>query len=280
MIKKAIIAAAGRGTRFLPVTKAYPKELLPVGNKPIIHLLIEELVNSGIYEIAVVHRWDSELVPKYFRKDVKLSRFLRKNGKENSLNELEKLVSKIKQLNFIPQSEKLPYGTGAPILAAEKFLQKDSFIYIYGDDLILEKNIGSFLSSMIKLFNKTSAAAILGAQKVEWNKVSSYGTLRLKNRNGLKEVAEIAEKRTRNTAPSNLALFGRFAFSTLIIDEIKNIIPSRGQELMLTQAITNLCKQNLVLGHSLKNGRWLTTGDPENWHKANIEFLSLLKHST
>ena len=275
MIKKAVIAAAGRGTRFLPVTKAYPKELLPIANKPIIHYLIEELIAAGINRVAVVHRWDNDLVPNYFRKDAGLQKFLKKNGKEDLLAELNAHRRALKELTFIPQPLHFRYGTGSPLLAAKNFIGGDDFVYVYGDDLVLEETSGTFLRSLIAAFEEEEAAAVIGAQKVKWVEVQNYGTIEFKKRRGrLAQVVKVCERSSRELAPSNLVQFGRFVLSSKIVDAVSVLRPKGKTELMFPDAVNLIAKKGKVFCAPIKGGRWLTTGDPLSWHRANVAFMN------
>ncbi len=138
-ITKGVIAAAGWGTRFLPVTKAYPKELLAILNKPNIQYLVEEMIGAGIDQIMIVHRQDNNKLAEYFAKDKKLIEFLKKNNKESFLASLKNIWEKAK-IDFIPQDPSLPYGNASPILSAKNFIGNDPFVYMFGDDIIAEEN--------------------------------------------------------------------------------------------------------------------------------------------
>ena len=133
-VTKCVIAAAGRGTRFLPVVKSYPKELVPILSKPNIQYLIEEAIGAGITEIAIVHRLGENTLEKYFSPDSDLEKYLTDNNKLEYLDSLKNIWAKAK-LTFIEQNPDLPYGTGSPLLSAKKFVGLDPFIYMYGDGL-------------------------------------------------------------------------------------------------------------------------------------------------
>ena len=143
-IKKGVIAAAGRGTRFLPVVKGYPKELVPILDKPNIQYLVEEMVGAGIDEIAIIHRHGDNKIKKYFTPDPELEKFLKDSGKEEYLSSLKNLWKKVKVWKFIPQGRSLPYGNASPALAAKGFLGKDPFVFMFGDDMLIEDNPGDF----------------------------------------------------------------------------------------------------------------------------------------
>lgn len=273
MIRKAVITAAGRGTRFLPVTKAYPKELLPILNKPIIQLLVEEVVAAGINQIAIVHLHGNPLIKHYFSPDLELERFLKQTGKEEVLEGLKELKRKIRDLRFIPQPRSLAYGTGAPVLAAKSFIGDEPFVYLYGDDLVLEPKTGQYLKSLIKTFQKYQALAVLGVQKLPWKEVVHYGTIKFSKKSKIPyRIAAIEERLPSNKAPSNFALFGRFVVAPQVIEILKDQKLSSYKELFFTDTITTLAQKSIVVAKPIKEGKWLTTGDPRRWLEANREF--------
>jgi UTP--glucose-1-phosphate uridylyltransferase len=163
MIKKAVIAAAGRGTRFLPVVKTYPKELIAVLEKPNIQYLVEEAIGAGITEIAIVHRTGEDSIEKYFTPDQDLENYLIKNNKLNYLDSLKNIWSKAK-ITFIAQPLDLPYGNGSPLLAAKNFIDGQDFIYMFGDDLTLEPVPGQFLSRMIATYEQYHPAEVIAVK--------------------------------------------------------------------------------------------------------------------
>lgn len=270
MIKKAVIAAAGRGTRFLPVVKAYPKELVPLLSKPNIQYLIEEAIGAGITDIAVVIRTGETKIQEYFSPDENLKKYLIENNKIEYLDSLKNIWSKAK-LTFIPQPINLPYGTGAPLLAAKEFIGQDDFAYFYGDDFIFEPNPGQLLSRMVESMDKYQASAIMAVQKVPMEEIYRYGSVKyVENSKYPNQMSEILEKLPAELAPSNSVNIGRFIASNKILNEIDINKLSRDKELWFTDALTRLAQSNIVLTESLSNESWLTTGDPLRWLKANI----------
>lgn len=274
-IKKAVIAAAGRGTRFLPVTKAYPKELLPILNKPVIQILVEEVLGAGITEIAIVHQAGNRAVPLYFANDPTLERFLLKNNKLYWLESLETVRKQIKKIVFIPQSPTLRYGTGSPLIAARHFIGNDSFAYLYGDDLIGEKNPGSFLKTLLDTFVTKKVSAVIAVARVPWPEVVHYGTIRFKGDARGKLISRIEEKLPEKLAPSNFVDFGRFILSPSIISLIETLKPEEKEELMFIEAVNDLAKNSAVLAKPISHARWLTVGGPGKWLEANIAFQKL-----
>ncbi len=273
-ITKAVVAAAGRGTRFLPVTKAYPKELLPVWDRPAIHWLIEELVAAGIEEVLIVHRHGCPDLKRYFSPDPDLDAFLKIVGKEAALDEWREVISRVK-LDFRPQPRSYPYGTGTPIMAAKTFIGSDPFVYVYGDDLVAEKKVGQYVRSLIELFQAHQADGVIGCQKVPWSQVSGFGVLDvMEDGKGFFQLRRICEKVARTEAPSNLAYFGRLVLPARVIGYLEDQELSRVNELFVTDTVNRLASEGVVLTKPV-TGEWVTIGNPDQWLAANEKFVQL-----
>ncbi|MDD4135872.1 MAG: sugar phosphate nucleotidyltransferase [Candidatus Shapirobacteria bacterium] len=269
-INKAVIAAAGRGTRFLPVVKAYPKELVPVLSKPNIQYLVEEAIGAGITNIAIVIHFGEKKIQNYFSPDANLEEYLIKNNKTEYLDSLKNIWQKTK-LTFIEQPLGLPYGTGSPVLAAKEFIGNDDFAYFYGDDFILEANPGQLLSKMISKYDQYQASAILAVQKVPMEEIYRFGSIKyMDDPNYTDRMSEIMEKLPADQAPSNSVNIGRFIASNKILENIDINKLSRDNELWFTDALTKLAQSGVVLTQATQDEKWLTTGDPLRWLKANI----------
>jgi UTP--glucose-1-phosphate uridylyltransferase len=271
MIKKAVIAAAGRGTRFLPVVKAYPKELVPILSKPNIQYLIEEAIGAGITDIAIVIRSGETKIQNYFSKDVNLEKYLLENNKIEYLDSLKSIWSKAK-LSFIVQPENLPYGTGSPLLAAKEFVGSDPFVYMYGDDLTIEPNAGQFLSKMIATFEKYQASEVIAVKDVGIEEINRYGSAQyINDPNYPNRISAMLEKLPASEAPSTFAQGGRFVVTSKIFAILEQQGLSRDGELWFSDASNTLAKTEIVLTESFsKDENWITTGDPLRWLKANI----------
>jgi len=270
MIKKAVIAAAGRGTRFLPVVKVYPKELVPILSKPNIQYLIEEAIGAGITDIAIVIRSGETRIEDYFSLDKNLEKYLIETQKISYLDSLKQILTKA-HLTFIQQPPNLPYGTGSPLLAAKKFIGSDDFAYFYGDDFILEPTSGQLLSKMIAKLDKCQASSIMAVQEVSRDEISRYGSVKyLENSKYPNQMIEICEKLPSNEAPSTSVNIGRFVCKNEILKNINIKKLSRDGELWFTDALTKLASEGIVLTQKTENETWMTTGDPLRWLKANI----------
>ena len=270
-IHKALIAAAGWSTRFLPAVKSYAKHLVPVLTKPQIQYLIEELIGAGITDIAIVHRHGEHTIKDHFRPDPELEAYLKASGKEACLDSLRFIWSKVKHFKFIPQPRHLPYGNGVPIIAAQSFIGNDPFVYLWGDDLTIEDQPGTFLSSMIAAYQKYQPDGILAVQEVTASEISRYGSVSYaKNPQIPYQIDGIVEKPAPELAPSLFAQGSRFIVSPKIIPVLKNQQTTKG-ELWFTEAENSLVQQGgVILGLPYQNAFWTTTGDPLNWLKANL----------
>ena len=266
-ITKAIVAVAGSGTRFLPVTKSIPKELLPIVDKPIIQLVVEELAAAGIKDIILVTKHKKNLFQDYFSQNKILENELSQAGK----NEILKKVRKITNLaNFIFVKQVGPYGNGAPVLSAASLVDGEPFIYVWGDDLVKSKV--SFTKQMIDDYNKTGHLMI-GIQAVPCSQVDRYGIVKLKP--GTRQIEDIIEKPPVKEAPSALADFGRMILNQEIIDILKNIPLGKGNELWIVDAIRQYVRSGgEFYAKKVKDGQWLTTGDPINYLKTILEYAT------
>ncbi len=264
-IKKAIVAVAGSGTRLLPATKAMPKEMLPIVDKPIIQLVVEELVAGGIEDIILVTKWDKKPLEDHFDQNWALMNELKKAGKE----ELRKSIKKISEMaNFIYVRQKGPYGNGAPVLSAANLVKDEPFVFVWGDDLVKSKV--SFTKQMVDDYAK-HGHMMIGVQEVPAEDVTKYGIVKLKK--GTMQIQDIIEKPSFKQAPSRLADFGRMILNQEIIDILKKTALGKNKELWIVDAIRAYVKQGGVfLAKPVKDGQWLTTGDPLNYLKAILTY--------
>lgn len=264
-IKKAIVAVAGSGTRFLPATKSMPKEMLPIVDKPIIQLVVEELVEGGIEDIILVTKWDKKPLEDHFDYSWALENDLEKAGKMELLEKVKKVSE---MANFVYVRQKGPYGNGTPVLSAASLVDDEPFVFVWGDDLVKSKI--SFTKQMIDDYEKNELPMI-GVQKVAREDVVRYGIVKL--REGTNEIEDIIEKPTVEEAPSQLADFGRMILNQEIINVLKKTALGKGDELWITDAIRNYVKTGgKFLAKEIKDGQWLTTGDPLNYLRALLTY--------
>ena len=262
-VETGVIAAAGSGTRMLPVSLGYPKELLPIINKPAIQLIIEEYIDSGLKKIIVI----TGANPDPLHRQYDLSN-VPPRGKHASMDGfVDKLASV--ELIFEPQSG--PYGNGTPLLVARPHIPEgEGFIYAYGDDII--KSTLPFARQLIDNHARTGAL-VAGTQEVAWEDVVRYGIAQIKEGSGELEMYDVVEKPSREEARSNLAMFGRFLLSTDVIQILTEIPLGKSNELWLTDAVREYIRRGgKVVAQSVIEGEWLTIGDPINYLKTLFEY--------
>ncbi len=264
-VRKAVIAVAGSGTRFLPATKAQPKEMLPIVDKPIVQYVVEELVEAGITDIILVTKWDKKTLEDHFDRSMELEHSLEQSGKLKMLNDIRKISS---MANFIYVRQKGPYGNGTPILSAASLLNDEPFVFAWGDDLVLSKE--SFTKQLIDNY-ETHSSPVIGVQKVDREHVNRYGIVKLKK--GTREMEHVVEKPSIETAPSQLAQFGRMILTPEIVRILQKTKLGKGGELWVTDAISEYIKRGgKFMVEEVRDGKWLTTGDPLNYLKAMVDY--------
>lgn len=264
-VKKAIVAVAGSGTRLLPATKSMPKEMLPIVDKPIIQLVVEELVAAGIEDIILVTKWDKKPLEDHFDYSWALVEDLKKAGKEKLAEEVKKIAD---LANFIYVRQKGPYGNGTPVLSAANLVKDEPFIFAFGDDLVKSKV--SFSKQMVDDYDKNHNLMI-GVQEVPKDVVNRYGIVKLKGK-GM-EIEDIIEKPSIEEAPSRLADFGRMILNQEIVDILKHTALGKGNELWIIDAIrAYVNKGGKFMAKEVIDGEWLTTGDPLNYLITSMKY--------
>jgi UTP--glucose-1-phosphate uridylyltransferase len=264
---KGIITIAGYGTRFLPASKAVPKEMFPIASVPLIQYHVESLVAAGINEIIVVVRAGSEVVRRHFAPAPDLERHLEKSGKVGMLDQVRH-ISRLADIVFVRQPETLPYGNAAPALAARPWLTPgEPFYYMFGDDII----IGDVPvpRQLLDAFDESRPAAVLATQRVPDEETRLYGCIELKP-GSKNEMARIVEKPEPGTAPSNWVQIGHFVFTPELFDVLHGSELGRGGELWLADAVGRLAAHSSVIVQPVK-GLWMAAGDPLRHLKACIE---------
>ena len=262
-VETGVIAAAGSGTRMLPITLGYPKELLPIINKPAIQLIIEEFIDSGLKRIIIVTGENSDPLRRKYEPTSP-----RERGVYKSLDEF---IDRLAKVEIIIITQEGPYGNGTPLVVARPHLTEDEvFIYAYGDDLI--KSETPFTHLLIEKHKRTGALAV-GTQEVPWEDVVKYGIAQIKPGSEEKELSDVVEKPSIEEAQSNLAMFGRFLLSQEIIRILTEIPLGKSNELWLTDAVREYIRRGgRVVSESVAGGQWLTIGDPVNYLKTVNEY--------
>ncbi|WP_044480961.1 UTP--glucose-1-phosphate uridylyltransferase GalU [Paenibacillus antibioticophila] len=243
-IRKAIIPAAGLGTRFLPATKAMPKEMLPIVDKPTIQYIVEEAVASGIEDIIIVTGKGKRAIEDHFDNSFELEYFLSDKSKWDLLNEVQK-SSNLADIHYIRQKE--PRGLGHAIWCARKFIGDEPFAVLLGDDVV--ESDEPCLKQMIDVYNE-ERASIVGVQPVPWEEVSRYGVVDgIKVRDRVYESRQLVEKPPVGQSPSNLAIMGRYILTPAIFEILNNQQEGVGGEIQLTDAIARLGERERILAY-------------------------------
>lgn len=268
-VRKAIIPAAGLGTRFLPATKALAKEMLPIVDKPTIQFIVEEARKSGIQDIVVVDGKNKRSIEDHFDSNPELEDNLRDKHKDEML----KLVQETTDINiyFIRQSH--PLGLGDAVLTARDFIGDEPFVVMLGDDLNNINNNGTPLTKeLIDSYHETGAST-LAVMRVPHEDTSKYGVINPSKevKPGLFNVTSFVEKPDPKDAPSDLAIIGRYVFTPEIFDVLAKTKPGKGNEIQLTDAINTLNKTQRVFAHEYKGDRY-DVGNKFGWIETNIEY--------
>ncbi|MTI85759.1 MAG: UTP--glucose-1-phosphate uridylyltransferase GalU [Firmicutes bacterium] len=265
-VQKAVIPAAGLGTRFLPATKAQPKEMLPIIDTPTIQYIIEEAVNSGITDILIITGKDKKSIEDHFDSSPMLEDMLRSKGKTELL-ELIKDISELVDIHYIRQKE--PKGLGHAVYCARKFIGNEPFAVMLGDDVV--RNGVPCLQQMLDLYDEVGGS-ILGVKEVPQGDVSKYGILDAeKVKDKVFRCHDLVEKPDPATAPSRLAIMGRYIIQPEIFDILENTAPGAGGEIQLTDALKELARRDSVYGYEF-DGRRYDVGDKLGYLKATVEF--------
>lgn len=263
-VKKAIIPAAGMGTRFLPATKAMPKEMLPIVDKPTIQYIVEEAIESGIEDIIIVTSHTKRAIEDHFDTNFELEESLRRSGK---LSLLEKVKEAEVDLHYIRQKE--PKGLGHAVWCARKFIGDEPFAVLLGDDIVVAETPG--LKQLMNKYDQTGSS-VIGVQSVSENETDRYGIVDPIGKDGrLYEVKEFVEKPKLGTAPSNLAIMGRYVLTPEIFTHLDKHEIGAGGEIQLTDAIQRLNEEQKVYAYDFEGKRY-DVGEKLGFIETTIEF--------
>jgi len=274
-ITKVVIPAAGYGTRFLPQTKAMPKEMLPVVDKPVIQYVVEEAVNSGVNNIIIVTGANKRAIEDHF--DVPnedLVKNLMAGNKEHILKEIKRIAD---MANFIYIRQKGPYGNGTPVLAVEPVVEDEPFAVLWGDEFIYSKP--PRLKQMIDVHEKYGGVVISGVKIDKKEDLKRYGIAELEHIEGnVHKIKRIVEKPDPDEAPSNIATHGGYILPPDIFSALRNVKPGKGGEIWLPDAINLLNKEGIpVYTVIIKDGKYYDTGNKFEYLKTVVEFA--LQHT-
>lgn len=266
-VTKAVIPAAGLGTRFLPATKACPKEMLPIVDKPTIQYIIEEALASGIKDILIITGHNKRSIEDHFDYNPELELNLREHGKD----ELLALVKEIGDINLHYIRQKEPKGLGHAILCAKSFVGDEPFAVLLGDDVVYNEE-KPCLQQLLDVYD-TTGASVLGCQIVPQEKVSSYGIVASEATEDARifKVNDMVEKPAVEEAPSRLAVLGRYVITPEIFAILEQTAPGRGGEIQLTDALKVLAKEQAMYAYDFV-GRRYDVGDKQGYLEATVEY--------
>ena len=266
-INKVVIPAAGLGTRFLPYTKAIPKEMLPIMEKPAIQIIAEEALASHISEIHIIANDDKQAIKNHFSPDPALEQKLKAAGKESLLESINAVIKKA-HFNYIPQEQ--PLGLGHAVLQARAAIGDEYFGIILPDEIMIGETPA--LAQLIAVAQKYNAS-VIGVLEVPREEVSSYGIIGIKKQleDGVFEVGHLIEKPPVDQAPSNFAIVGRYVLSPRIFDVLETLPAGTGGEIQLTDGMAAMMRNGeRVIAYVIQTARY-DVGNPLGWIQANIE---------
>ena len=266
-IRKAVIPAAGLGTRFLPATKAQPKEMLPIVDKPTLQYIIEECIESGIEEILIITGRNKKSIEDHFDKNIELEMELEKSGKQEML-EMVRNISDMANIHFIRQKE--PKGLGHAIYCSKTFVGNEPFAVLLGDDIVYNEE-KPCLKQILECYNEYKTS-ILGVQKVPRENINKYGIVEAKHiENRVYKVKGLIEKPNMNQTNSNIAILGRYIITPRIFEILENLEPGKGGEIQLTDALLKLSKEEAIYAYNFEGKRY-DVGDKFGFLQATVEY--------
>lgn len=264
-VKKAVIPAAGLGTRFLPATKAQPKEMLPVVDKPAIQYVVEEAVRAGLTDILIITGRGKRSIENHFDRSFELEYYLESKGKFEELKEVRE-ISEMATIHYIRQRD--PLGLGHAVAAAEPHVGGEPLAVLLGDDLMAESS--TLLVDMLKVHERYGRS-VIAALEVSREDISLYGSIEPEFvEDNLARVVSVIEKPSAAEAPSNLAAIGRYVLTPEIFDALRETQPGVGGEVQLTDAINLLAREQAVYAYVFEDGRF-DVGNKADYLKATIE---------
>ena len=271
MIKQAIIPLAGLGTRLLPLTSVYPKELLPINGKPGLEYILDECIEAGIKEIVFIISNKKKIIKKYFYNDKFYKELIKKKKDIRVIEEYKKILKYKKKIKFVYQNQ--PLGTGDAVLKANKFITGSHFLMLFPDDLIMKKNCSKAMISLHKKYN----CSVMASMKVKKKNVDRWGIYsigkKINKQNFL--IKDVVEKPKPSLTPSNNAVTGRYILPKAIFAKLKNQSKGIGNEIHITDSIRKLINDNhKFIGHNFA-GIYLDCGTMNGYIKSSLEISKL-----
>ena len=271
MIKQAIIPLAGLGTRLLPLTSVFAKELLPINGRPGIEYILDECIEAGINEIIFIISTKKIMIKKYFYSDQFYKNIIKKKKDPRIINEYKKILKYKKKIKFVFQN--IPMGTGDAVLKTQKYIKNKYFLMLLPDDLIIKKNCSK---AMIKIHQKYNAS-VMASMQVKKNNVSRWGIYKINKKINTRNfiINGVVEKPSMKKAPSNKAVIGRYILPKSIFSKIKSLKPGRGKEIHITDAIQLLINdKEKFIAHNFE-GKYLDCGTMDGYIKSSEEIGKL-----
>jgi len=275
MIKQAIIPLAGKGTRLLPLTSIFAKELLPINGKPGIEYIIEECINAGIKEIIFIISKKKEIIKKYFYNDDFYKKIIKQKKDKRIIAEYNKIKKYKKMIKFVYQNK--PLGTGDAVLKTRKYIKDNFFLMLLPDDLIIRRNCSK---DMISIFKKNKCS-VMASMKVNKKTVNRWGIYskkkKLDNNNFL--IKDVIEKPEIKNSPSNNAVIGRYILPKKIFEKLKNQKKGKGGEVHITDSINRLLKDGFkIIAHNFR-GKYLDCGTMSGYIKSSLEISKVWNYA-
>jgi len=270
MIKQAIIPLAGLGTRLLPLTSVFAKELLPINGKPGIEYILDECIEAGIKEVIFIISKKKMMIKKYFYNDKFYKDIIERKKDPRITKEYKKILKYKKMIRFVFQDK--PLGTGDALLKAKKLIKDKFFLMLLPDDLIIKKNCSKSMIAVHKKFN----TSVMASMNVSKNDVSRWGIFDIKNKIDSSNfiIKSVTEKPSTKQAPSNQAVIGRYILPKIIFDKLLNLKASKGGEIHITDAIQLLINdKNKFIGHNF-SGKYLDCGTMKGYINSTLEIVS------
>ncbi len=264
-VRKAVIPAAGLGTRFLPATKSQPKEMLPIVDKPAIQYVVEEAVRAGLDDILIITGRGKRTLEDHFDRSFELEWELERSGKHEELKEVQ-AIADMAAIHYVRQGE--PKGLGHAVSVARQHVGNETFVVLLGDDIMDHRT--RVLEEMLEV-NERYGRSVVALKEVARHEISSYGCAVPESvEDGLVRIMDIVEKPDPDEAPSNLAVMGRYVFTPEVFGVLERVEPGKGGELQLTDAIGLLLKEQAVYGYVFEEGRY-DIGNKFDYLRASIE---------
>ena len=271
MIKQAIIPLAGLGTRLLPLTSVFAKELLPINGKPGIEYILDECLDAGIKEVIFVISKKKEIIKKYFYNDSFYKTIIKKKKDPRIIKEYKKILKYRKMIKFVYQNK--PLGTGDAVLKTKKYIKDNFFLMLLPDDLIIKKNCSKSMINIHKLYK----SSVMASMNIKKKTASRWGIYKLKKKINKRNylIDEVVEKPSIKNAPSNKAVIGRYILPKKIFAKLSKQIVGKGGEIHITDSIQSLIKENeKFIAHDF-SGKYLDCGSMDGYIKSTLEIAKL-----